>query len=156
MSYHLLSILHSPYFIRGKIRQKILTNWVPRTRPNSWTRFQLGSRPVLNFRTWFQLGSVPKIQIGYPVPLTLTPSKTMGMPLFKVVYRVKLLSPLDLTPWPSDLPIDLKSNMEASKRVQEIQKLYEKVKGKIGQILIHPIKPMYTSIRGKSSLAPMI
>jgi len=44
------------------------------------------------------------------------PSKTMGMSPCKVVYGVESLSSLDLTPWPTNL----KSNVEASKRVQEI------------------------------------
>jgi len=57
----------------------------------------------------------------------LSPSKTTGMSPFKVVYGVEPLSPLDLTPQ----PMDIKSNVDASKRVQEIQELHIKIKGKI-------------------------
>jgi len=53
----------------------------------------------------------------------------MGMSSFKVVYEVKPLSPLNLTPW----PIDQKDNVDTSKRVREIQELHERVKGEIEQ-----------------------
>ena len=52
------------------------------------------------------------------------PSKTIGISLFKVVYRLHPLSPLDLAP---KATLE-KPSMEASKRVKEIQKLYELVK----------------------------
>ena len=47
----------------------------------------------------------------------------------KVVYGIKPLSPLNLTP----RPMDSKPNMEATKRVQEIQELYKNIRDKIEQ-----------------------
>ena len=48
---------------------------------------------------------------------------------FKVVYGIEPLSPLDLTP----RAMDLKPNMEVTKRLQEIQEPQKKIKGKIEQ-----------------------
>jgi len=56
-----------------------------------------------------------------------TPTKTTGLSPFKVVYGIGPLSLLDLTP----PPMDSKPNMEATKRVQEIQELHKKIRGKI-------------------------
>jgi len=57
----------------------------------------------------------------------MAPSKTTGLSPFKIVYGVEPLSPLDLTP----RPLDEKSSVEASKRVEEIKCLHEQVKLKI-------------------------
>jgi len=47
---------------------------------------------------------------------------------FKVVYGVEPFSYLDLTPQ----PIKIKPNVEASKRIPEIQEFHDKIRGKIG------------------------
>jgi len=52
-----------------------------------------------------------------------TPSKTTGMSPFKVVYRIEPRSPLDLTPG----SMDSRPNVVATKRVQEIQELHQKM-----------------------------
>jgi len=54
---------------------------------------------------------------------------TTRMSSVKVIYGIESLSPLNLTP----RPMDSKPNVEATKRVQEIQELYKKIKGKIEQ-----------------------
>jgi len=53
------------------------------------------------------------------------PSKTTGLPPFKVVYGLDPLSALDLTPW----VLEQKPSLDAAKRVEEIQKFYELVNG---------------------------
>jgi len=54
---------------------------------------------------------------------------TTRMSPFKVVYGIEPPSLLDRTPW----SIDSKPNVEATKRVQKIQELHKKIKGKIEQ-----------------------
>ena len=56
-------------------------------------------------------------------------SKATGMSFFKVICGVDPLSPFDLTP----KAMDEKSSVEASKRVEEIQRLHALVKSKIEQ-----------------------
>ena len=55
------------------------------------------------------------------------PTKMIGMSPFKVVYRLDPLSPLDLIPRVTEENL----NMEASKSVDEIQKLHKQVMAKI-------------------------
>jgi len=55
------------------------------------------------------------------------PSKAIALSPFKVVYEFDPLSSLDLVP----RPMDQKPNIDASNRVEEVQKLHEQVKGKI-------------------------
>jgi len=57
----------------------------------------------------------------------MAPSKTTGLSPFKIVYGVDPLSPLDLIP----RPLDEKSSMEASKRVEEFKCIHEQVRLKI-------------------------
>jgi len=57
-------------------------------------------------------------------------SKATSLSPFKVIYGVEPLSPLDLTPHPTDQ----RANVDASKRVQEIQEFHEKIKSKIEQV----------------------
>jgi len=60
-----------------------------------------------NLKSWDQL--LTHAEFAY----NKTPSKTMGMSPFKVVYGIEPLFPLVLTP----RPMDSKPNMEATKRV---------------------------------------
>ena len=76
-----------------------------------------------NLKSWDQL--LAHAEFAY----NKTPSKTTRMSPFKVVYGIGPLSLLDLTP----PPMDSKPNMEATKRVQEIQELHKKIRGKIEQ-----------------------
>ena len=55
------------------------------------------------------------------------PSKTTSLSAFKVVYGVDPLSPLDLVPRETNE----KPNVDANRRVEEIQKLHEMVESKI-------------------------
>jgi len=57
----------------------------------------------------------------------MAPSKTIDLSLFKIVYGVELLSPLDLIP----RPFDEKLSVAPTKRVEEIKHLHEQVKLKI-------------------------
>ena len=76
-----------------------------------------------NLKSWDQL--LAHAEFAY----NKTPSKTTGMSPFKVVYGIEPLSPLDLTP----RSMDSRPHVEATKRVQEIQELHKKIKGKIEQ-----------------------
>jgi len=58
-----------------------------------------------------------------------TPSKATGLSPFKVVYGTDPLSPLDLIP----RPFDQRPSADAVARIEEIQKLHELVKAKIGK-----------------------
>jgi len=73
-----------------------------------------------NLKSWDQL--LVHSEFAY----NRSPSKTTSLSPFKVVYGVESLSQLDLT----TRPMDQKANMNASKRIQEIQELHEKIKGK--------------------------
>jgi len=55
------------------------------------------------------------------------PSKATGFSPFKIVYGVDALSSLNLVP----REMNEKPSVEASRRVEEIQKLHEMVKSKI-------------------------
>ena len=74
-----------------------------------------------NSKAWDLI--LPHVEFSY----NLAPSKTTGLPPFKIVYGVEPLSPLDLIP----RPLDEKSSVEANKRVEEIKHLHEQVKLKI-------------------------
>jgi len=66
---------------------------------------------------------LPHAEFAY----NMAPRKTTGLSLFKIVYGVEPLSPLNLIP----RPLDEKPNVEASKRVEQIKCLHEQVKLKI-------------------------
>ena len=51
-------------------------------------------------------------------------SKTAGLSLFKIVYGIDPLSPLDIF----SRPLDEKPSLEASERVEKIKHLHEQVK----------------------------
>jgi len=66
---------------------------------------------------------LPHAEFAY----NMAPSRTTGLFPFKVVYGVEPLSPLSLVA----RPLENKPSPEASKRVQEIKHLDEKVRRKI-------------------------
>jgi len=73
-----------------------------------------------NLKTWDPL--LAHVKFAYKRAL----SRTTNDSPFKIVYRYNPLGPLDL------IPIHLeKMNVQASKRVEEIQDLHKKVKGQI-------------------------
>jgi len=74
-----------------------------------------------NAKAWDMV--FPHVEFTYNKAL----SKTIGMSPFKVVYRLDPLSPLDLIPRVTEENL----NMEASKSVDEIQKLHKQVMAKI-------------------------
>jgi len=74
-----------------------------------------------NLKSWNQL--LAHAEFAY----NQAPSKATSLSPFKVVYRVEPLSPLDLTPRPTDQ----RDDVNASKSLQEIQEIHEKVKGEI-------------------------
>jgi len=74
-----------------------------------------------NSKAWHLI--LPHAEFAY----NKAPSKTTSMSPFKIVYWVEPLSTLDLIP----RSMDEKPSVEASKRVENIQNLHEKVKLKI-------------------------
>jgi len=74
-----------------------------------------------NVKAWDLL--LPHAEFAY----NKAPSKATDFPPFKVVHGVDPLSPLDLMP----REMNEKPSVEASRRVEEIQKLYEMVKTRI-------------------------
>ena len=66
---------------------------------------------------------LPHAEFAY----NMAPSRTTGLSLFKVVYGVEPLSPISLVL----RPLDNKPSPDASKRVEEIKHLHEKVRSKI-------------------------
>ena len=76
-----------------------------------------------NVKAWDLL--LPHAEFAYNKAL----SKTTGLSPFKVVYGVDPLSPLVLVP----IKMNEKPNVDASRRVEEIQRLHEMVKSKIAK-----------------------
>ena len=74
-----------------------------------------------NSKAWYLI--LPHAEFAY----NMAPSKTTSLSPFKIVYGVEPLCPLALIP----RLLDEKPWVEASKRVEEIKGLHERVKLKI-------------------------
>jgi len=126
-----------PRFIVSNRYTKYLSHFSMTLRKNLGTKLKYSNtcHPQMDGQTEFfkrTLGVLLKTLVKFNIKLSdqllahaqfaynKAPSKTTGMSPFNVIYGVEPLSPLDLTLW----PMEIKPNVEASKRFQDIQELH--------------------------------